>query len=125
MANANGTTSPIKAKSIFEEDFSLIPESTIDAAGRGQIHNAAPLLRRMNSINRLSTGLAVILRMVGNNWVAKENHDPEESPEERPLSDFAAGALVNLAEEVCRLIGDDISQTADWVEKHGLTKEGK
>ena len=88
------------------------------AAQAGKITNSEPLVRQLNSAMRVLTGLSVLINVVGNNPVLKEQFNPEDQDSIPPLSPYATSVLLNLAAEICELSSNDICRTASWTEEH-------
>ena len=95
------------------------------AAQAGKITNSEPLVRQLNSTMRVLTGLSVLINIVGNNPVLKEQFDPQDQDSIPPLSPYATSVLLNLAAEICEISSNDICSLASWTETHIASQGGK
>lgn len=111
-------------ESPFEKDYSTFSDEVIKAAGNGGIRNSEPFIRQLNRNLVLCRGLSSVLKIIHNNYVVEENHDPEDENSVPPLGRFTTGVLLELTNEVCNMMVSDIHEVADWAEKHGIKKGG-
>ncbi len=106
----NHTPTPISrlALSAHEDNYGQFLDRTLED---GETLDATRLMRDMNGIYDLLSGLGVVLRMVGGNCVVAEGHS--EDPDcPAPLSPFAIGALTAMAATICEDIRDNIGHRA-------------
>jgi hypothetical protein len=73
---------------------------------------SAPLMRDLNRVFQIVSGLGVVLRIVGGNDILKDGFEPG-TDSEPPLSNTAIAMLESMAATVCEMIADDISATAN------------
>ena len=101
-------------------------DKNVQAAARlGKISNAEPLIRTLNADIRVFNGLAVLIEIVRNDAMLRDQFDESDAYSIKPLGDNATDALLSLASEICIARSQDICGMAEWVEKHIESREGK
>lgn len=129
MSKNINTSTPISTPTKTVHHFTLdkpwarFDKSLQDAAGRGKITNAEPLVRQLNSAMRAFSGLSVLLTIVANNSVLEDGFDTDDAKSIRPLTEASICALLGLASEICSQQSDDICRVADWTDEH-IEKQG-
>lgn len=108
-----------------DKPWARFDESIQAAAGHGEIANAEPLIRQLNSNMRVFQGLRALLEIVQNNGILEDQFDEEDACSNRPLTPNTIGSLLGLASEICAAKSDDICCLADWTEKHIESREAR
>jgi hypothetical protein len=94
--------------STFEETYELFSDRTIEAGALG----AGQLMKDMNRMHQIISGLGVVLRIVGGNSVLEANFDSESLESPPPLSKSAEGMLTAMAACLCEEMRDNIERRA-------------
>lgn len=94
--------------SAHESTYGQFFDRTIAASAPG----AAQLIRNMNRMHDLVSGLGVVLRIVTGNAVLTDNYNPGDPDSPAPLSATAEGMLTAMAATICEDIRDSIEARA-------------
>lgn len=96
-----------------EAKYGAYDERTIahaqSALGR---HGPAPLMKDLNRIHQILSGIGAVLRIVNGNAVVKDQYDPEDPNSMPPLSEATEGILTAMAAAVCEQLVDGIERQA-------------
>lgn len=101
---------------LLEDPYHQYPEKLIAQAVAVGV-SAAPYLRDLNQVAALTAGLGVVMRIMAGTPVVADQYDPADPNSEPPLSSSAINALANMGAEICELIADNISRSADRLDK--------
>ncbi|MRW85378.1 hypothetical protein GJ698_14930 [Pseudoduganella sp. FT26W] len=112
LKQAAAQAMPKDRVSVYEQAFGQFAEELI-LQTRGAGVSVEPYLRNLNRIATLTAGLGAVLRIVAGNCVVADTFDAENPAMEPPLGSYTVNVLTNMAAEVCELITDDISGSAD------------
>lgn len=102
-------TAPAPRTSALEQEYGIFYDATIAAAG-----DSASLMKDLNQVHTIVSGLGAVLRIVGGNAALADEFfedDPDSPP---PLSRTAEGMLTAMAAAVCE-------QTRDYLELRSRT----
>lgn len=75
-------------------------------------HGPAPLMRDLNRIHQIVSGLGAVLRIVNGNAVIEDEYDPEDPNSLPPLSKTTEGMLTAMAAAMCEQLADGIEKQA-------------
>lgn len=106
----NPTLPPARERAL-ENDYAVFYDRTIEAADRSTL-GAAPLMRELNRMHQVVTGLGVVLRIVACNSVLDDNSDPNVDPP--PLSKASEYALTAMAAAICEGMCAQMEHRADF-----------
>lgn len=99
-------------QSHLEKNYGQFHDKTIDAANKSR-PGSGSLMRDLNRMFSICTGLATVMRIASGNDVLEDFHEPDDSNSEPPLSSGAINTLTTMAAAVCDLLADEISRSAD------------
>jgi hypothetical protein len=99
-------------KSHLEMTYGQFHDETIDAADKARFGTGG-LMRDLNRICTICSGLAAVMRIVSGNDVLADFHDPDDADSEPPLSRGAINSLVSMTAAVCEGMANDISRTSE------------
>lgn len=99
-------------ESHLEKNYGQFHNKTIDAADKSR-PGSGSLMRDLNRMFSICTGLATVMRIASGNDVLEDFHDPDDSDSEPPLSGGAINTLTTMAAAICDLLADEISRSAD------------
>jgi hypothetical protein len=129
MSKMPPTPAPMPAADVhhfaLDKPWARFDESIQKAARSGQMRNAEPLVRELNSAMRIFSGLAAIIEIVSNNSILEDQFDEEDAESNKPLSPLTIGRLLMLASEICDVKSDSICSLADWADRQVESQEGK
>lgn len=98
----------------LEKTYSAFNERTIDTAQAAMSGaGPAPLMRDLNRMQQIVSGLGAVLRIVGGNTVLEDEHDPSRPGSVPPLSKTTEYALTAMAAAICEQLAEDIEARAD------------
>jgi hypothetical protein len=100
--------------SALEQRYELFSDQAIDAADLLQAGSlgAGQLMKDMNRMHQIVSGLGVVLRIVGGNAVLEDEFDLDNTDSPPPLSKTAESMLTAMAATLCEEISDSIARRA-------------
>jgi len=98
----------------LEQRYEMFSAQAIDAADLLQAGplGAGQLMKDMNRMHQIVSGLGVVLRIVGGNSTLEADFDPDAPESPPPLSKTAESMLTAMAATLCEEMSDSIQRRA-------------
>lgn len=106
----NTTPPPERERPALDQIYAPFYDGTIEVADQSKL-GAAPLMREMNRMHQIVTGLGVVLRIVASNSSLAADPDLGGLP---PLSPSSEYSLTAMAAAICEEMSSSIANRADF-----------
>lgn len=98
----------IQRKSAYEDTYGQFTDTVMQT-----YPDSASLMRDLNRICTITSGLGALLRVVAGNVVLADCYDPADESAEPPLGEHTISSLTTMAAAVCEMMADHISASAE------------